>query len=68
MVARVCRSTGAGENTARWDAEVEEADIVRPGPEGSSHSQFQILVKSNNGVAQNSPKVCVLALSCEILQ
>lgn len=28
MVARVCGSTGAGENAARWDSELEETDVV----------------------------------------
>lgn len=36
MVAGVCGSTGAGEDAARWDAEVEEADVVRASSERSS--------------------------------
>lgn len=43
MIAGVCGSTGASENTARWDAEVEEADVVGAGSEGSIKGQSQLL-------------------------
>jgi hypothetical protein len=35
VVARIRGSTSAGEYAARWDAEVEEADVIRGGSEGS---------------------------------
>lgn len=68
MVAGICGSTGAGEDAARWDAEVEEADVVRPGSEGSSLSQSSILFASKRGTEQNLPKVCVLALGRKVCQ
>lgn len=38
VVTGVSGSTGSGENTARRDAKVEEADVVGPCSEGSSQS------------------------------